>query len=79
MSTVGIYALYAAQAWWMLRRIGSFGPVTALAFPLPLAFFHAVFVRSIWLAKVRGSVTWRGRRVSIRAQRSPRARPRARR
>ncbi len=79
VSTVGIYALYAAQAWWMLRRIGSFGPVTALAFPLPLAFFHAVFVRSIWLAKVRGSVTWRGRRVSIRAQRSPRARPRARR
>ncbi len=65
--TVGVYALYAGQAWWMLRRIGSFGPVTALAYPLPLAFFHAVFVRSLWLAKVRGSVTWRGRQASLRA------------
>jgi len=77
--TVGIYALYAGQAWWMLRRIGSFGPVTALAFPLPLAFFHAVFARSLWLAKVRGSVTWRGRQVSVRARGSPRVRQRARR
>lgn len=52
----------------MLRRIGSFGPVTALAFPLPLAFFHAVFAKSVWLAKVRGSVTWRGRRARFRRQ-----------
>lgn len=66
-SAVGIYALYAGQVWWMLRRIGSFGPVTALAFPLPLAFFHAVFARSLWLARIRGSVTWRGRRVDTRA------------
>ena len=67
---VGIYALYAGQAWWMLRRMGSFGPATALVFPLPLAFFLAVYVRSLWLAKVRGSVTWKGRRVSV----TPRAR-----
>jgi 4,4'-diaponeurosporenoate glycosyltransferase len=68
-SAVGIYALYAGQVWWMLRRIGSFGPVTALVFPLPLAFFHAVFARSLWLARIRGSVTWRGRRVDVRAPR----------
>jgi len=67
---VGIYALYAGQAWWMLRRMGSFGPATALVFPLPLAFFLAVYARSLWLAKVRGSVTWKGRRVSV----TPRAR-----
>jgi len=66
---VAAYLAYAAQTWWMLRRIGSFGPATALAYPLPLAFFHAVFARSLWLAKVRGSVTWRGRRVSVRPPR----------
>jgi 4,4'-diaponeurosporenoate glycosyltransferase len=65
---VGLYALYAAQLWWMLRRIGSFGPLTALLFPLPLAFFHAVFARSVWLVKVRGSVTWRGRRIEVRSR-----------
>jgi 4,4'-diaponeurosporenoate glycosyltransferase len=69
--TVGIYALYAGQVGWMLRRIGSFGPVTALAFPLPLAFFHAVFAWSLWLSNVRGSVTWRGRRVRVGSLRSP--------
>jgi 4,4'-diaponeurosporenoate glycosyltransferase len=68
-SAVGIYALYAAQVWWMQRRIGSFGLVTALVFPLPLAFFHTVFARSLWLARIRGSVTWRGRRVNVRAPR----------
>lgn len=66
---VGIYLAYAAQAWWMLRRIGSFGLATALLYPLPLAFFHAVFARSLWLAKVRGSVTWRGRRLRVSSPR----------
>lgn len=64
-TAVGIYLAYAAQAWWMMRRIGSFGPLTALAFPLPLLFFHGVFARSLWLAKLTGSATWRGRRVSL--------------
>jgi 4,4'-diaponeurosporenoate glycosyltransferase len=71
-SAIGSYLAYAAQAWWMLRRIGSFGPVTALAFPLPLAFFHGVFARSLWLAKVKGSVTWKGRRVDLGRQRRER-------
>jgi 4,4'-diaponeurosporenoate glycosyltransferase len=65
-AAVAIYLAYAAQVWWMLRRIGSFGLVTALAFPLPLAFFHGVFFRSAWLSRVGGSVAWRGRRVSLR-------------
>jgi 4,4'-diaponeurosporenoate glycosyltransferase len=64
-TAAGLYVAYAAQAWWMMRRIGSFGPATALAFPLPLLFFHGVFARSLWLAKLTGSATWRGRRVSL--------------
>ena len=70
-TAAGLYALYAAQLWWMFRRIGNFGPVTALLFPFPLAFFHAVFARSVWLVKVRGSVTWRGRQIKL----PPSARP----
>jgi 4,4'-diaponeurosporenoate glycosyltransferase len=66
---IGLYVLYAVQLWWMLRRIGSFGPLTALMFPVPLAFFHAVFARSVWLTQVRGSVTWRGRQIDTRASR----------
>jgi 4,4'-diaponeurosporenoate glycosyltransferase len=65
-AALAVYGLYAAEVWWMLRRIGSFGPGPALAFPLPLAFFHAVFARSLWLSKVRGRVTWRGRPVEVR-------------
>ena len=57
------YALYAAQLAWMLRRIGRFSPLSALLFPFPLAFFHGVFARSLWLTKVRRAVSWRGRRI----------------
>jgi 4,4'-diaponeurosporenoate glycosyltransferase len=78
MWAVGIYALYAGQAWWMLRRIGSFGPATALVFPLPLAFFLAMFARSMWLAEVKGSITWKGRRASVRAPDGGGLTPRAR-
>jgi len=65
-AAIGLYALYAAQLWWMFRRIGGFGPLTALFFPLPLAFFHTIFAHSVWLAKVRGSAMWRGRRIDVR-------------
>jgi 4,4'-diaponeurosporenoate glycosyltransferase len=68
-AALAVYGLYAAEVWWMLRRIGSFGPGPALAFPLPLAFFHAVFARSLWLARFGGSVTWRGRCVPVRPAR----------
>lgn len=71
VASVGLYMLFVAQLWWMFRRIGSFGPVTALLFPFSLAFFHAVFVRSVWLVKVRGSVTWRGRQIQLRPSEKP--------
>jgi len=59
---LALYAVVAGQVWWMARRVGRFGPVTALAFPALLAVFLAVFARSV-LGVVRGSVSWRGRRV----------------
>jgi 4,4'-diaponeurosporenoate glycosyltransferase len=55
------YALYAAQMYWMLRRIGNFGPFTALLFPVPLAFFHLVYLRSVHSIRRHNRVTWKGR------------------
>ena len=61
---VALYLAFATQLWVMFRQVGRFGPVTALLFPVPLVFFIAVFVRSLWRTHVRHSVTWRGRAVS---------------
>ena len=38
-------------------------PLTALVYPIPLAFFVGVFLRSAYLTYVRREVAWRGRRV----------------
>ncbi|MGH9282014.1 MAG: glycosyltransferase, partial [Acidimicrobiales bacterium] len=62
---LALYAAYALQLGWMLRRVGRFGPATAAAYPVPLAFFLAVFARSVVLTRVRKQVTWRGRAVPI--------------
>ena len=35
-------------------------------FPLPMAVFCAVFVRSLWATYVRRSVTWKGRSLDLR-------------
>ncbi len=60
----GIYALVAAQLWWMLRRVGSFGLATAVLFPLPLLTFVAVFAWSVVLTVARRPVRWKGRSVA---------------
>ena len=67
---LALYLVVAAQVWWMARRVGRFGPITALAFPLLLVAFLAVFLRSL-VATARGSVSWRGRRLATRRRRRP--------
>jgi 4,4'-diaponeurosporenoate glycosyltransferase len=60
------WAAYAGELWWALRRLGSFHPLTAVLFPLPLLAFVALFLRS---AAVRASgrpVRWRGRAIDPR-------------
>lgn len=61
---VGVYAAVVIELAWMLRRIGRFGLVTALLFPVPLFFFLGVFLRSIVLTFGRRSVRWKGRVIS---------------
>jgi 4,4'-diaponeurosporenoate glycosyltransferase len=60
-----LYGLVALQVWWMLRRIGSFGPVVAALYPVALLFFMAVFAWSAFRA-ARGQVSWRGRKIERR-------------
>ncbi len=59
-----IYAAVAGQVLWMLRRIGTFHPLTAAAYPIALAFFLFVFARSIFEVYVRRRVTWKGRELA---------------
>ncbi|MFP5322018.1 MAG: glycosyltransferase [Acidimicrobiia bacterium] len=64
----GLYLAVALQVWWAARKVGRFGPLTALAFPALLAVFLAVFARSA-VATALGRVSWRGRRLPTRRRR----------
>ena len=63
------YLAYAAQIGSMLHRIGRFPWWTAPAYPVPLAFFLAVFARSVVHTRLRGEVRWRGRTIHTRTTR----------
>jgi 4,4'-diaponeurosporenoate glycosyltransferase len=56
-----LYLAFAAQFWLMLRKTGSFSPLTALLYPLPLVFYFAVFARSV--TRSGKEVTWKGREI----------------
>jgi len=49
------------------RRVGRYGLLSALLYPLLLAFFLAVFLRSVVLTATGSRVRWRGRLVPTRA------------
>jgi len=65
-----LYLLFAGQLFVMFRQVGRFRLATSVFFPIPLAFFLAVFLRSLWSTYVRRSVTWRGRSISTARPRS---------
>lgn len=59
-----LYLCSVVQVVWAQRRVGRFGVVTALLYPLSAALFVAVLARSLLLASGVGRVTWAGRRLS---------------
>jgi hypothetical protein len=61
--TLGALVATSLQLRWMLRRIGAFRRVTAILFPIPLASFVAMFVRSVVATHVRRRVVWRTREI----------------
>lgn len=63
---VACYLAVAVQVGVHLRRLGTFGPLVALAYPVALALFLFVFARSVVVTFGRGSVRWKGRSVPTR-------------
>lgn len=57
------YPVSAAQVWWMGRRVGRYGPVTAALYAVPLAVFVVLLVRSLVRRATGRPVSWRGRRL----------------
>jgi 4,4'-diaponeurosporenoate glycosyltransferase len=63
LAFLALYLLNAAQIAWYARQLGTFRLLTALLYPIPLAFYFAVFARSLLLRLSKQPVTWRGRRL----------------
>ena len=62
------YLAVALQVGLHLRRLGTFGPLVALTYPLALAVFLAVFARSLLVTYGRGRVSWKGRSLPTRGR-----------
>jgi 4,4'-diaponeurosporenoate glycosyltransferase len=58
-----VYAAYAAQVAWLLRRVGNFHWATALLYPAPLIFYFIIFTRSVYRSLRRQPVDWKGRKI----------------
>jgi 4,4'-diaponeurosporenoate glycosyltransferase len=61
-----VYPLSAAQFWVLGRRAGSMHPLTALLYPLAVAVFVWIFLRSLFAMVFRRDVTWKQRSVAAR-------------
>lgn len=61
-----VYPLCAVQVWVLGRRAVSIHPLTALLYPLPLAVFVWIFLRSTVAVALRRDVGWKGRSVAAR-------------
>lgn len=60
------YLAVALQVGLHLRRLGTFGPLVALAYPVALALFLVVFARSLLVTYGLGRVRWKGRSLPTR-------------
>ncbi len=61
----GAWAVATLQVAWLARRLGSFSAWAIVLFPIPLAAFVALFVRSAVHRSVRRRVRWRGRDLPV--------------
>lgn len=60
-----IYGLFVAQLAAIARRVGSFHPLTLVAYPVALVTFMGLFFRSVWHSRIRRNVRWRGRTIPV--------------
>jgi 4,4'-diaponeurosporenoate glycosyltransferase len=69
ITSVWFYAASVLQVVVLGRRVGRFGVLTAIAYPLAVLFFLVVFLRSVALTALRRPVWWKGRPVATRPRR----------
>jgi 4,4'-diaponeurosporenoate glycosyltransferase len=60
-----LHVLYILQIYWILSRMGNYGLYTAVLYPLPFAFFAAVFVVSLLRTYFLHEVKWKGRKIDL--------------
>ncbi len=58
-----LYFIYALQFYILSKRVGNFGIISALLFPVHIFFFVFVFVYSLIKTFLFKSVNWKGRRI----------------
>jgi 4,4'-diaponeurosporenoate glycosyltransferase len=58
-----VYMLLSLQLVWLARQLGNYRFLTCLLYPLPLAYYCAVFGRSAARRVLRRKTVWRGREV----------------
>jgi 4,4'-diaponeurosporenoate glycosyltransferase len=63
LSLVVVYLLLSLQLVWLARQLGSYRFLTCLLYPLPLAYYCAVFGRSAARRALHRKTIWRGREV----------------
>ena len=61
-----LYVLSALQMFVFARRVGNFGVLSAVLYPIHAVVFVVVALRSAARVVLFGSVTWRGRRINTR-------------
>ena len=65
-SSVALYVGTVVELAWMARRIGRFARSIVVLYPVALAVFLVVFLRSLFVTVIRRRVRWKGRTVSVR-------------
>ncbi|MBO9129155.1 glycosyltransferase family 2 protein [Bacillus sp. 165] len=65
---VFFYGLFLLQWYWILSRIGNFGWISALLFPIHVMFFVLVFFSSFLKIFILRSVSWKGRTIQIKKE-----------
>lgn len=59
------YLVYMIQFFWLARRTGNFRYWTLVVYPLQFLFFTIIFMWSLYVTKVRQTVSWRGRKIKV--------------
>ena len=62
---IAAYIAYALLLVWLARRTGHFHAFLLVLFPIQLIYFTLLFAWSLYLTKIRHSVSWRGRKIKV--------------